>query len=471
MIVVISDLHFEEEASDIIRGRGQRADITFRRNLDPRAYRHFIANMAEQVEARKIREFKLVIAGDLFDFSRTTWWFRDSLRPYVPLDRVEGPLEAKVLGILEAIAREQPVKEALEAFRLLSRGRYRMPESLGGKERDFPAKRVEVSFFPGNHDRMANATSTIRRRVRELIGLKGDAKFPHYVLAKDPAVLVRHGHEYDRNNFAIDLEEAKSIPLKVPERGYSDANFGDFITIDVAVRLPYLLRRKYGDQQILDDKVMPKLYQRLLQFDDVRPQSALFDYLLDDSSADYSSEEAWDRFVPVVEDLLDEIHDNRFFRYWLERRARPWAPAELEVARGLLRLGGWRNRPVREAARKIAHFMMGGDTARPELVAQREKLVQRQKIRLVVAGHTHHPQVSLIASDPESDRFYINTGTWRNRIPSTPDHRTFGRVKALTYLMLFSSKEDGKSGKGNHGTFDYWTGYTRHFTDESEKEC
>ena len=446
MIVVISDLHFEEEATDIIPGAGRHPDLVFRRNLDSRAYCHFIAEMAEEVERRKISDFDLVIAGDLFDFNRTTLWFRDELRPYVPFNEITSPLEAKVLEILEAVAAEPPVKEALEAFRLLSKGRYRANESEGGQERDFPAKRINIHYITGNHDRLSNATPAIRRRVRELLGLKGDAEFPHYFLVDDPAVLIRHGHEYDRNNFAWDSEKAGNIPLEVPEKCYSSANFGDFVTIDVAVRLPHLFRRKYGDQQVLDDPVMSNLYQRLLQFDDVRPQSALFDYMLDDSAGDYSAEEAWERLVPIVQDILDEIHDNKFFRYWLGRRARLWAPAELEAARGLLKVGGWHNSLAREASRKIAHFMMGGDMDRPELMAQREELLQQKKVRLVIAGHTHHPQICLIASDKESDRFYVNTGTWRNRIPSTPDERTFGRIKALTYVMLFSAEEDRKVG-------------------------
>jgi len=468
MIVVISDLHFEEEASDLIPGRGGRPDVICHRNLNPRAYRNFIAQMAEQVARRKVKEFKLVIAGDLFDFSRTTLWFSDKLRPYVSLEKVNEQLEQKALGILEATAKEPSVKEALEVFHLLAKGRYRTTETADSEERDFPADRIEIFYFPGNHDRLSNATPAIRKRVRELLGLNGSAEFPHYFLANDPAVLIRHGHEYDNNNFAIDLEKSKSIPLDVPERGYSDANFGDYITIDVAVRLPFLFRRKYGDQAILDDPVMANLYERLLQFDDVRPQSALFDYLLDDSAGHYSAEQAWERLVPVIQDILDEIHDQKFFRYWLRKRAKPWAPTELEAARVLLNLGGWRNRASRGAAHKIAHFMMGGDMARPELMAQREKLLQQKTVRLVIAGHTHDPQLCLIGSDPEADRFYINTGTWRNRIPSTPDERTFGRIKALTYVMLFSSAEDNRLGNKTVGTFDYWTGYTQHFEDELE---
>ena len=468
MIVVISDLHFEEEASDVIPGRGGRPDVIFRRNLNPRAYRNFIAQMAEQVERRKVTEFQLVIAGDLFDFSRTTLWFADEVRPYVSLAKVDEQLEQKALRILDATAEEPSVKEALEVFQLLAKGRYRTTETADSEEREFPADRIEIFYFPGNHDRLSNATPALRKRVRELLGLHGSAQFLHYFLADDPAVLIRHGHEYDNNNFAVDLEKSESIPLDVPEQGYCDANFGDYITIDVAVRLPYLFRRNYGDQAILDNPVMAKLYERLLQFDDVRPQSALFDYLLDDSAGDYSAEEAWDRLVPVIQDILDDIHDQEFFRYWLSKRAKPWAPAELEAARGLLKLGGWHNRASREAARKIAHFMMGGDTARPELIAQREEVLQQKKVRLVIAGHTHQPELCLVGSDPEADRFYINTGTWRNRIPSAPDARTFGRIKTLTYVMLFSSVEDSRLGNKTLGTFDYWTGYTQHFEDEPE---
>src|SRR5215469_9667929 len=213
MIVIISDLHFEEEASDVIPGRSGRPDVIFRRNLNPRAYRNFIAQMAEQVSRRKVKEFQLVIAGDLFDFSRTTLWFADELRPYVALREVNDPLEQKTLRILEATAKEPSVKEALEVFQLLAKGRYRTTETADSEERDFPVDRIEIFYFPGNHDRLSNATPAIRKRVRALLGLNGSAEFPHYFLANDPAVLIRHGHEYDNNNFAIDLEKSKSIPL------------------------------------------------------------------------------------------------------------------------------------------------------------------------------------------------------------------------------------------------------------------
>jgi UDP-2,3-diacylglucosamine pyrophosphatase LpxH len=456
MIAVISDLHFEEEASDVIRGDGK--EIIFRRNLDPKAYRSFIAHMADEVRRRNAETFELVIAGDLFDFSRTTLWFRDELRPYVSLDEISPELEQKVLGMLDAIAAEPPVQRTLEFFQNLSNGIYLAYDrkSRQWNEQEFPC-RTKITCLSGNHDRLCNATPKTRSRIRELIGSKGDEKFPHYALFDDPDVLIRHGHEYDNNNFALDLPDDKPIPLKIDEAGYSQANFGDFITIDVAVRIPYLFRRKYGDDQILKDPVLGALYLRLLQFDDVRPQSALLDYMLDVSGGGFSAEEAWEKLVPVMQDHLAEIHDHKFFRYWLARRAKPWAPAELDLARGLLQLGGFRNRPAREAARKITHFMMGGEPDQPELWAMREELIQNNKVRLVLAGHTHSPEVCLIKSDEEGDRFYINTGTWRDVIPSTPDRRTFGRLRALTYVTLYSKSEQEES----CNSFDYWTGFTK----------
>jgi len=456
MIAVISDLHFEEEASDVITGNGKQ--IIFRRNLDPKAYRSFISHMADEARRRHAEGFELVIAGDLFDLNRTVLWFSDDLRPYLSLDNVSPELEKKILKILEAVAAEPAVKQTLELFRNLAAGSYQghNPKARNWVDQEFPCP-VKITCLAGNHDRLANASAAVRNRICELIGIGPVERFPHYALFHDPDALVRHGHEYDNNNFALDLPEKESIPLEVEEAGYSEANFGDFITIDVAVRLPHLFRRRYGDEQILKDPVLSALYLRLLQFDDVRPQSALLDYMLDDSGGDFSVEEAWEKLVPVMQDLIAEIHDNKFFRYWLSRRAKPWAPAELELARALLQMGGWRNRPAREAARKIARFMMGGEPDQPQLSAMREELVGSNKVRVVLSGHTHSPEVCLIKSDGSGDRFYINTGTWRDVIPSTPDGRTFGRMRALTYVTLYSKAEQAES----CNSFDYWTGFTK----------
>jgi UDP-2,3-diacylglucosamine pyrophosphatase LpxH len=466
MIVVISDLHMEEEASDAIPASGTRPALIFRRNQEAKGYRSFIAEIAERAEKRRVREFRLVIAGDLFDFNRTVLWFKDELRPYISLNKVSAPLEQKVLRILNAIAAEPQIREALDILRMLARGEY---VDRTGKKRDFPASRVNIDYLAGNHDRLCNLSPMVRKRIRELLGMKGDDPFAHLLLFSNPSALIRHGHEYDRNNFALDPEKMKTIPLELPDDGYAESNFGDFVTIDIATRLPWLLRREYGDSSIRDNEVLSSLYLRLLKFDDVRPQSALFDYLLDDSHGHYSAEEAWECLMPIIDKVVEEIHDHPFFRFWLKQRAKPWAGAELEATRGLMKLGGWKNRVARETARKIAHFMMGGDMAHPQFFAQREELLVKQKVRLVLAGHTHMPQVCLVGSDANSDRFYVNTGTWRDRILTTPDDRTFGRINALTYVELLSSSERTTKNGEASDSFAYWNGVTRDWPENSDE--
>jgi len=71
----------EEEASDAIPAQGKHPALIFRRNQEAKGYRAFIAEMADKASARRVREFQLVIAGDLFDFNRTVLWFEDELRP------------------------------------------------------------------------------------------------------------------------------------------------------------------------------------------------------------------------------------------------------------------------------------------------------------------------------------------------------------------------------------------------------
>ena len=129
----------------------------------------------------------------------------------------------------------------------------------------------------------------------------------------------------------------------------------------------------------------------------------------------------------------------------------------------MLKLGGWRNRAAIEAARRVTHFMLGGEQPSPELYAANEEILQRNKVRMVISGHTHDPKVALLKSDKTGERYYINTGTFRSVIPSTPDRRTFGRMDALTYVMLFSEEEQKARGEGSRGSFDYWNGFSHDF--------
>jgi 3',5'-cyclic AMP phosphodiesterase CpdA len=220
MLVVISDLHFEEEASDTIRGSEGVQPVAFKRNLPAVAFEQVIADLAAEAVRNKAKRLDLVLAGDIFDLHRTQLWFEaegSPTRPYAASAVVAGDrkLEDKILRILTAIATEEEVAKGLGVFQRLARQRF-VPEpgQTGAEHAAFPVE-VALHYLPGNHDRLANATTRVRSRVRELLGLPADDQpFPHVLTFQDPRVLVRHGHEYDRFNFAADYS-GKTVPVRI----------------------------------------------------------------------------------------------------------------------------------------------------------------------------------------------------------------------------------------------------------------
>ena len=104
-------------------------------------------------------------------------------------------------------------------------------------------------------------------------------------------------------------------------------------------------------------------------------------------------------------------------------------------------------------------------------MAKRELAISNGSARFIVAGHTHKPQVSLLdESLLHGEQYYIDTGTWRNVIMSAPSKDTFrfGRVKALTYVVIYGFDEDpGKlaspNGIAKRESFDFWSGYTQRY--------
>lgn len=480
MLAVISDLHFEEESSDAIPDINGDPALYFSRNTSPRAYSNLIGNLASEAERNGAERLDLILAGDVFDLHRTSLWFREPgvpARPYPTRERPHGepfwtgsPLETKTLEILRAIAAEPEVSAALTTFRLLAEGRYAREANGELHEREFPVP-ATIHYLPGNHDRLANLTPAVRREVRSLLGVPGgENPLPHTFFSEDPCLLVRHGHEYDRYNFSADYS-SREIPLILPEAEYAASAFGDLITIEVASRFPALFREIHGDAKILRSDMLSTLYLRLLEFDDLRPQSALLDFLLNVPGVKASKDQVWKMLTPVVEEILDEVHDHPFLRMQLEKYDRAWTPDAIDAVQAYLDLKGWRLGVPMQAARLYTSYAVAEETGTvPRDAAARETVIRDGEARFVIAGHTHSPQVALLTADRLGERYYVDTGTWRNRIPATPDYSGFGRLKTLTYAIFYATGEDrGDRGDGKLESFDYWAGFTRRFS-ESDPE-
>ena len=445
MLTVISDLHFEEENSDVIPGGPQ--PIGLERNVPARAFVGVLRELAELVEHNGAARLDIVLAGDIFDLHRTRLWFPGTPRPYVSNAMVDGACEQTILQILDAIGNEPEVKKTLELLKLLGQGQYRDNVDDPASTRSFGVP-VAVHYIPGNHDRLLNSTKTIRSRVRSLLGMiPGEDRFPHSISFTDPRVLVRHGHEYDRYNFSEDYEGFDPFPAIIPEEHYDNPTFGDFITLEVATALPWLFRDEYKDGRILGDPVLQQVYLRLLEFDDVRPQSALVDFLLHIPDGP-GEDDVWDLLRPVVKTLLDRIHDHEYLRQWLH-----WLHHDTYAF--LLKTRFWHADFALDLLKQHASGI--GSTKGPGCVAVAGHESALQDLRFVIAGHTHEPQVALIGP---KDQYYVDTGTWRHRVLCR-NHET-GRIKALTYVTVYSASEDqGRPPERKNESFDFWSGYTQ----------
>ncbi|MFL5384601.1 MAG: hypothetical protein ACJ8GN_18925 [Longimicrobiaceae bacterium] len=456
-----------------------------RRNLPAKPFIDFAARLAHDADRNGAKKLDLVLAGDIFDIHRSGLWFQPGgPGGPMPYDATVGPaLETKAREILDAIERQDKddgdgVHHALAVFRRLGANGAYLED---GREVEFPVP-VRIHYLTGNHDRLCNATPGLRERVREILGIPPAAgeRFPNQILESDPPVLIRHGHEYEFTNFSVDHSKLKRIPVDLPQAEYDAPAFGDLVTVQIASRLPVLFREHHGVDAILASPRLQAIYDRLIEFDDVRPQSALFKFVLNDPDVG-SRAFAWNAVEPVLRKILAELSDNAFLRQSLKARDRMGVDV-IDAVQTFLSLKLWKlSRKLPSAAiESIANRAHGAPGKPPVDYAAREAAVMDGRARLLIAGHTHNPTVELAASDKtHGERYYVDTGTWRNRVPSTPDGLGFGHLKALTYVVVYASNEDPQSGVGDPRgpaadpgspaamarlfSFDYWSGVTQRF--------
>ncbi len=82
MLIVMSDLHLAESKSLRLGA------MQFNHNLPADVYQEFFREIAESLDDGVVPEVDLVLAGDVFELTRSALWLEDSLRPYGHLDDI-----------------------------------------------------------------------------------------------------------------------------------------------------------------------------------------------------------------------------------------------------------------------------------------------------------------------------------------------------------------------------------------------
>jgi UDP-2,3-diacylglucosamine pyrophosphatase LpxH len=296
-----------------------------------------------------------------------------------------------------------------------------------------------------------------------MFGLDGsDQPIPHYLIIKDhrekPFCLIRHGHEYDPTNFSINAERMEVLPTNFDDKYYRQSCLGDITTSEFGTALPWLFVKKYGEQRILQDETLMALYKRLIEFDDVRPTTAWLSYLF--STPGVSKKETWEKIKPIFTLIVNTLSDHEQFNQTLKQSETISKFGRLFLM-GLLKSGFFKDGIpywiIKRIMKIVARTIKVKSMAK---WAKKESLIQDKNsgCKLVISGHTHFSEVSLLSAKKQDERYYINTGTWRNVIPATKNFKDFGRLKALTKVMVFLPSEADEMEPDREWGFHYMSG-------------
>ncbi|MSP60948.1 MAG: hypothetical protein EXR72_11505 [Myxococcales bacterium] len=470
MLVIISDLHLQHIALDVLRySVGDEVRETgVRRNVTAGALQLLFSEILENTARRGARTVELVLAGDILELLRTPLWFSGGdieVRPTLPWrpgeaagalgpDDDGNPLRERVHRILDGIENDNE-----QFFAVLERFVTRRAWTAHGAEQSLgDGVEVVAHYLPGNHDRLANGWPSVRRRVRGLLAMApSEEPFPHTIdrpKASGYGVRIRHGHEYDRSNLAADV--AGGAGLHATEEEYLLPCLGDYVTLDVVGRISAAFRARYAASLRApgaDGEHIRSLYTALTEFDDVRPAALLASYLANRFGRGANS---FELLRPVLRDVYQAAAFDPFLRGELRR-----LDAEQLISpfnRGVIGVA-LRDLSAETLEKQVPRLLaLDTSSGSPAETARFEEGLADGSIDLVIAGHTHSPdQVPLPgAAGRRGEPFFIDSGTWRSQVRSGVGG-AFAHIRSYTMVLCFHETERRET--DDHRRFETWTGH------------
>jgi UDP-2,3-diacylglucosamine pyrophosphatase LpxH len=428
MLVFISDLHFVDGSA------GEH-------NLSHRAFDYFFEDVAAIAAkpSNDIKEIKIVLLGDIFDLLRTENWFGYPADER-PWGTDEPAIEVHALTLFDAIT-DHP--ENHRTFQVIRQGVADLKVKCGLKAG------ARLFYLPGNHDRLCNRYSSLRKKVCDCLGIPSAWHnpadlFPHTYEDLAYGVYARHGHEYDNFNYEGGTAYTPADYQLVP--------IGDPITTELLARLPYTLARRLGN---VPDK--PTIIRNFQEIENVRPLSAVVEWLLYQVQKNRTLKE-------IIEDTVQEVIDHfdslDFVKNWYDRHDKwtDWRDEADKIQAFLFLLRHFkldRTEKLWDLAMQAKDYFVKDDLL---AAAPQEYLHLDSRVRYVVYGHTHDPLVSPVRSFPglpaPLEQIYLNTGTWRGRHFKATQDDTFITWKNMTYVIFYQEGERGTP----FPVFETWTG-------------
>jgi len=434
MLILLSDLHFMDGTAGVD-------------NLNTRVFEALLRDMADRARDAAATEVKIALLGDIFDLVRTERWFEVDAdqRPWG-----SDPSEEAAIEVFDAI-----VKRNATTFEILSSS---LTDNFG-----FPVD-PEWIYVPGNHDRLCNVYPSLRRKVRDLLGMEaGDGMFPKVLLEPDYGVYARHGHEFDPYNYegepvfgglGVGAEENKA---------YMEMPIGDVIAAEFASRLPVLVRHNSAEMGRRGESLATKFRELF----DVRPLAAIVDWLeVQQARQPVALEEV---INTSMRECAEDFGEIPFVRDWINRHddwRNPFDDADkLQLLFMMLRQINFTNMSsALSLARGGAesHEKHYPEMARQDFTHLDANPDLRDRILYVVYGHTHTPDqraVGVVGEGvKERPRVYLNTGTWRPSHRYALDDSGFATWNNVTMTYVLKAGEVRADGRSlGYPSFETWS--------------
>ncbi|MGA9754144.1 MAG: hypothetical protein WBV23_03290 [Desulfobaccales bacterium] len=433
MLVFISDLHFVDGTA------GEH-------NLSPRAFEYFFEDLVAIATkpSNEIKEVKIVLLGDIFDLLRTTNWFGYPVDER-PWGTNEHAIEVHALTLFDALTSHPVNSQTFQIFRQRVAD-LQIKCGLATESRLF--------YLPGNHDRLVNRYSSLRKKVCDCLGIPSawhdpQDLFPHIYEDLTYGLFARHGHEYDKYNY-----EGGSA---YTEADYQRVPIGDPITTELVARLPYVLARRLDAVPGLSPADKQNIIRNFQEIENVRPLSAVIEWLLYQVQQNRTLKEVIEDTVQEVIDYFDSLD---FVKAWYARHDKwtDWLDEADKIQAFLFLLRHFKlysTEKLWDLAMRAKDYFVKDDLLE---AAPQEYLHLDSRVRYVVYGHTHDPLVSPVRSataapDP-LEQVYLNTGTWRGRYYKATQDDSFIAWKNMTYIIFYQAGERDDQ----YPVFETWTG-------------
>src|SRR3989338_104092 len=289
-----------------------------------------------------------------------------------------------------------------------------------------------ITYVIGNHDRMINSKcyDEIRKKIQNALGLQstGEEFTSEYRVDNIP-IYAAHGHQYDVYNKI----ENDTSPI------------GDAVVTLLINQYPVKV-----DEILYNHKV----YEDLQEIDNLMP-STIAPYWIEHinehikvsllPSKQNALKDTWNK-------LSDDFFSHKFVKDWF-RIYNGWAPFDdadkLEVA-----LRHFTETVVERVYKKYLEIKKDFVKERDQNAMEALKLIGKYNCDYILFGHTHESDVNLLDVEGSREKYYINTGTWRDRIVPGGYKKNgivFGHQKSVDYV-IFTIDDQNKQIK----SFQLW---------------